>query len=232
MNIPLNKVLTVPPLRNGDRLTRDEFERRYHTMPRDIRAELIDGVVYMPSPTRWASHGGPHGDIAGWLAVYRANTPGTDAGTNATIRLDLDNEPQPDAALIVLPDNGGRVKLDDEDYVAGSPDLVVEVSASTVSIDLHRKLDSYQKNGVGEYIVWRTEDAAVDWFFFRGTRFERLSPESDGLFKSPAFPGLWLDVEALVQRDLATVLVTLNRGLASPEHAAFVARLAAAAAPR
>jgi len=128
----------------------------------------------------------------------------------------------------VLPTYGGRVTLDEDDYVSGSPDLVVEVSASTVSIDLHRKLEAYQRNGVGEYIVWRTEDAEIDWFIFRDSRFERLNPDSDGLFKSPTFPGLWLDSAALVKRDLATVLATLNRGLATSDHAAFVARLAAA----
>lgn len=228
MNIPLNKVLTVPPLMNGDRLTRDEFERRYHKMPPGTRAELIEGEVFMPSPARWVSHGGPHQDIGTWLGTYRAHTLGTDAGADATIRLDLDNEPQPDAALIVLPSHGGRVALDQEDYVTGSPELVAEVSASTVSIDLHRKLKAYQRNGVGEYIVWRTEDEEIDWFVFRETRFERLSPDADGSFRSTLFPGLWLDAPALVRRDLATVLATLNRGLASPEHAAFVARLAAA----
>lgn len=227
MNMPLGTVPRVPPLQSGDRLTRDEFERRYHAMPHIKKAELIEGEVHMPSPVSWQFHGSPHSDVNCWLGVYKASTPGTDIGDNSTVRLDIDNEPQPDATLIVRPEHGGRVTFDAEGYLSGSPDFIFEVSASTVSIDLGKKLNVYRRNQVAEYVVWRVYDAAVDWFVFRAGQFERLEADAaDGLLKSETFPGLWLDAAALVQRDLATVLAALARGLASPEHAAFVQLLA------
>src|SRR5436189_3274025 len=98
----------VPPLKHGDRLTRDEFERRFDAMPGLKKAELLEGIVYMPSPVRWTQHGSPHVDVCGWLATYKAYTPGVDAGDNASIRLDLENMPQPDGTLIILPSHGGQ----------------------------------------------------------------------------------------------------------------------------
>ena len=223
---PARSPSKLPPLQNGDRLTRDEFERRYRAMPHVTKAELIEGEVHMPSPVSCEYHGAPHADIIGWLFYYRASTPGTVAADNSTVRLNLDNELQPDAVLVVRPEYGGRVELDADGYLSGSPDFVFEVSASTAAIDLNRKLNVYRRNGVSEYVVWRVYDEAVDWFVFRNGQFERLNPDEDGLFKSTAFPGLWLDPAALVRGDAATVLAALARGIASPEHAAFAAQLA------
>jgi len=217
----------TPPLENGEQLSRAEFERRYMAMPHVKKAELIEGEVVMGSPVSWKYHAGQHTDINAWLGVYRAATPGTDAVDNSTVRLDLQNEPQPDVALIVLPECGGRIRMEDT-YIVGAPELVAEVSGSTTSIDLNRKLQVYRRNRVSEYIVWRTYDEELDWFVLRGEDFDRLEPDPvDGLLKSVAFPGLWLDSAALVNRDLATVLAALGRGTASAEHAAFVQRLAA-----
>lgn len=228
MNMPLNKMPAIPPLVNGDRLTRDEFERRYHAMSHVNKAELIEGVVYMPSPVTWTFHGSPHVDVAAWLGVYCASTPGTDAGDNSTVRLDTDNEPQPDAALIIRPEYGGRVTLDAEGYLSGSPEFILEVSASRVNIDLGQRFQVYLRNQVSEYVVWRIYDSAIDWFVFRNGQFDRHEPDpADGLLKSAVFPGLWLDPAALVNRDKMAVLAALSRGLASPEHAAFVQQLAA-----
>ena len=220
----------VPPLEAGDRLTRDEFERRYTAMPELKKAELIEGIVYISSPVGFKRHGAPHFDAIGWLAHYRAETPGVAGGDNSTTRLDLDNEPQPDACLIVLPEFGGRCKIDEDDFIAGRPELVVEVASSSVSYDLHQKLNAYRRNGVLEYVVWRTRDAAIDWFALRGGNYHRLSPV-EGIYRSEVLPGLWLEVAAMLRGDLAAVLATVDRGTASPEHAAFVAKLAAAAQP-
>lgn len=216
-----------PPLQNGDRLSRDEFERRYHAMPHVRKAELIEGEVHMPSPVSFEYHGAPQSDVVGWLFCYRASTPGTAAADNSTVRLDTDNELQPDAVMIVRPECGGRVEIDADGYLAGSPEFVFEVSASTAAIDLNRKLNVYRRNRVSEYVVWRVYDEAVDWFVFRKGEFERINPDTDGAFKSAAFPGLWLDPAALIRRDAAAVLAVLQRGLASAEHAAFVQQLAA-----
>jgi Uma2 family endonuclease len=215
----------IPPLENGDRLTRDEFERRYDAMPGLKKAELIEGEVYMPSPVRRGRHSHPHTRLVTWLGNYETDTPGVEAGDNGSIRLDLDNEPQPDAFLFIRPERGGQARISDDDYVEGAPELVAEVAASSASYDLGKKLDVYRRNGVCEYIVWRVLDRQVDWYVNRGGRFEPVPPPADGIVRSEVFPGLWLDVAALVRRDGKAVQAALQRGLDSPEHAEFVARL-------
>ena len=215
----------IPPLENGDRLTRPEFERRYEAMPGLKKAELIEGVVYVPSPVSHTNHGGPHFDVIGWLGLYRMSTPGVEGGDNSSLRLDLDNMPQPDAFLMILASHGGQARIDADGYVAGAPELIAEVAASSVSYDLHDKLDAYRRNGVREYVVWRVLDQAIDWFILREGRYEPLLLDAAGLYKSEAFSGLWLDPAALLRGDLAAVAQVQQQGLASPEHAAFVARL-------
>jgi Uma2 family endonuclease len=215
---------SVLPLRAGDRLTRDEFERRYEAMPNVRKAELIEGVVYMPSPVSAEDHGEPHFDFITWLGVYRARTAGVRGGDNSSLRLDMDNEPQPDGYLRLLPECGGRSKLVGG-YLEGPPELAAEVSASSASYDLHDKLNAYRRNQVLEYVVWRVWDRAVDWFVWRAGRFERLAPDAEGIYKSTVFPGLWLDPAAVIAGDMERVLQVLERGLGSKEHADFVGRL-------
>jgi len=215
----------IPPLENGDRLTRDEFMRRYEAMPGLRKAELIEGVVYVPSPVRQQYHGNPHLTLGGWIFLYRARTPGVEAGDNSTVHLDLNNTPQPDCVLFIKPEHRGQVKIDAEGYIQGAPDLVAEVAASSVSYDLHDKLQAYERNGVREYIVWRVFDREVDWFVLREERYQRLSPEADGTLHSTIFPGLWLDPSALLSDDFDRLLNVLQHGLDSAEHTGFVARL-------
>lgn len=213
------------PLVAGDRLTRDEFHRRYLAMPHVKKAELIEGVVYMPSPVSLTGHAAPHNSVNGWLFHYVAYTRGTQAGDNGTVMLDLDNEPQPDAFLRILPECGGQSRTVD-DYVDGAPELVAEVAASSASYDLHDKLNAYRRNGVQEYVVWRVWDQAIDWFVLRGGRFEPLAANAAGLYQSEVFPGLWLDPTAMIVGELARMLAILQQGLDSPEHAEFVRLLA------
>jgi Uma2 family endonuclease len=212
-------------LETGDVLSRDEFERRYHAMP-NVKAELIEGVAYVSSPVRHDWHARPHLHLSGWLATYMWDTPGTDGGDNGTLRLDLQNEPQPDLMLFVEPECGGQVKLVGG-YVQGAPDLVLEVAASSVSIDLNAKLRSYHRNQVQEYLVWRVNDQAVDWFRLEGSDFVRMQPDTQGVLRSKCFPGLWLNAPALVRLDMQPVVASLRAGLADPSHQAFVAELAA-----
>lgn len=218
----------TPPLQAGDRLTREEFERRYDAMPEVKKAELIDGVVYMPSPVTFDDHGSPHFDVVGWLAVYRSFTPGVRGGDNPSLRLDLKNMPQPDACLIIDPSWGGRVQLDPKGYIVGGPEFIGEISGSSASYDLHDKLNAYQRNGVQEYMVWRVYDRAVDWFVLRGDKYDRLAATPEGHYRSEVFPGLWLAANALIAGDLAAVFQTLQQGIATPEHRDFVKRLQAA----
>lgn len=226
MHVPNPWPRHVPPLENGDRLSRAEFERRYHAMPHVKKAELIEGVVHMPSPIRFAAHGAPHCYVLTWMGTYAAFTPGTVSADNATVLLDLDNEPQPDAVLLILPAHGGNVIITKDDYIERAPELVVEVTASSASIDLGPKLTVYRRNGVREYLVWRVLDGAIDWFVLRGTAFDQLVPDAAGVIRSEVFPGLWLHTEAIADGRLADVLTTLQQGLASADHQTFAADLA------
>jgi Uma2 family endonuclease len=215
----------IPPLENGDKLSRAEFERRYNAMPELKKAELIEGEVYVSSPVRAQRHGKPHVQLVTWIGTYTAATPGLLAADNSTVRLDLDNEPQPDVFLMIEPEHGGQARISEDDYVEDAPELVAEVAASSVSIDLGKKLHAYRRNGVREYIVWRVQDRAIDWFALREGTYQPLAPGGDGWLRSEVFPGLWLDPAALLRGDLATVLDVVRRGVDSPEHADFVARL-------
>jgi Uma2 family endonuclease len=216
----------LPPLENGDRLTRAEFERRYGAMPHVKKAELIEGVVYVPSPVHFESHSEPHAFVVGWLVSYCTTTPRVRSGDNATVRLDLDNEVQPDALLRLDEALGGASRISDDDYVEGSPELIVEIAATSASYDLHDKLNVYRRNGVPEYIVWQVLDQRLSWFVLDEGEYVLLSSDADGIICSRIFPGLRLAVTALLAGDLATVLAELKRGIETEEHAAFVERLA------
>lgn len=214
-----------PPLESGDHLRRAEFERRYEMMPWVKKAELIEGMVYMGSPVRNRSHGKPHGMTIGWLAMYIAATPGVELADNATVRLDLDNEPQPDALLRIEPEAGGHSRVSEDDYIEGPPELVVEIAASSASYDLHDKLHAYRRNMIQEYIVWRIYDQQIDWWELHEGEYQHLTPDENGNIHSRVFPGLCLNVPALLKGDLAGVLATQQSMLNNEEHTAFVARL-------
>ncbi len=214
---------TVPTLENGDRLTQAEFERRYDAMPNLKKAELIEGIVYMASPLRITQHGEPHAAIMTWLGVYKALTSGVQLGDNCTVRLDGDNEPQPDALLRI--EVGGQSKISEDGYVEGAPELIVEVAASSVSIDIHEKLKVYRRNQVQEYTVWRFQDGELDWFRLKEGKYIPLDSNSQGMIKSEVFPGLWLDKEALLAGNLAKVIEIVHQGLTTVEHQNFVKQL-------
>ncbi|MBR8830427.1 MAG: Uma2 family endonuclease [Chlorogloea purpurea SAG 13.99] len=203
--------LMIPFLENGDRLTRPEFETRYNNMPHLKKAELIEGIVYMGSPLRINQHGQPHAYIITWLGNYKALTPNVQLGDNCTVRLDPDNEPQPDALLRI--DRGGQSIIGEDGYVEGAPELIVEIAASTVSIDLHDKLKAYRRNGVQEYLVWRVYDNEFDWFRLKKGKYIKLQPDNEGIIKSEIYPGLWLDINSLLGGDLSKVLEVLQQGI-------------------
>lgn len=219
-----NGMPIIPPLEQGDHLTREEFHRRYEAMPPGVKAELIEGVVHMPSPVIYQQHGEPHFDMIFWMGCYCMLTPGIKGGDNSTLKLDMKNEPQPDACLILLPEYGGNVRFDEKGYIVGAPEWIGEVSASSASYDLHSKLEAYRRNRVQEYVVWRVLDNAIDWFALQGDQFVRLSCE-DGIYRSRVFPGLWLDVQALLAGNLARVFEVVQQGAATAEHRGFVAAL-------
>ncbi len=217
--------LISPPLNAGDHLSRAEFERRYLAHPQIKKAELIEGVVYMPSPIRFQQHSQPHFKIIGWLSAYQAATPGVQGGDNSTVRLDFENEVQPDALLRLDSKLGGRSYVTADDYLEGPPELIVEIAASSAAYDLYEKRRVYARNGVQEYIVIQMYEQRIDWFGLREGVYENLPPTPAGLLCSEVFPGLWLPPAIFLADDLAAVLAALQQGLASPEHEAFVEQL-------
>jgi len=205
--------VTIPPLENGDMLSRQEFEIRYENMPDLKKAELIAGVVYMGSPLRIEQHGEPHGDIMAWLVTYKVLTSNVQVGDNCTVILDDKNEPQPDA-LLRKKQNGQSI-INDKGYVEGAPELIVEIAASTVSFDLHQKKKVYENNQVQEYLVWRVADHQFDWFRLKEGKYIKLNPDENGVIKSEIYAGLWLDVNALLTGNMAKVLEILQQGIAT-----------------
>lgn len=179
----------------------------------------------MPSPVHHTVHSRPHAYIIGWLVLYCSATPNIDLGDNATVRLDIDNEVQPDALLRLETASGGASRISADDYIEGAPELIVEIAASSASYDLYEKKNVYRRNGVQEYIVWRVYDEALDWFQLREGAYHQLKPGENGITRSQIFPGLHLDVTALLAGDLPAVLAAVQAGIETDEHTAFVQRL-------
>lgn len=213
------------PLQPGDRLSRSEFERLYAASPNIKKAELVEGIVYMPSPTHHMKHGEPHFIVIGWLGAYCAATPGVRGSDNVTLRLDYENEVQPDALLRLDPTLGGRSSVSDDDYLEGPPELIVEIAASSASYDMNQKHRVYARTGVPEYAVLLTYEERMVWFVLREGVYEEMQPDTEGILRSEIFPGLWLDAAALIGGDLSQVLAVLQQGIDSDEHRAYVTKL-------
>ena len=218
----------VPLLVAGERLNQKTFHERYVLMPENVKAELVEGIVYMAASALKLAHGGRHSKIHYWLESYCEETPGTDAFDNITAILGEESEPQPDAILMVLPDYGGRSRVSKDGYCDGAPELTVEVSLSTESVDRNAKLRDYQRAGVMEYLIVLVQHEQIIWYSRPDANrdFVELKPDQHGILKSNFFGGLWLDPVALFAGDRAALRATLKRGFASAEHAAFVKSLA------
>ena len=214
------------PLVEGDRLDQPEFHRRYQAMPTGTRAELIQGVVRMPSPVS-PEHADAAGKAVFWLNLYESRTPGVQTLDGPTVILDRKGEPQPDALLRIRPEFGGRTGTE-RGFLQGAPELVVEVAKATRYHDLGPKLEDYERAGVQEYLVRALDPDQVIWHELHLGRMAVVAQGADGLYRSKVFPGLWLEPRALLSNDLAGLIEALERGLASPEHDEFVRRLAAA----
>ena len=213
---------SIPPLVAGDKLTREEFLRRWEKMPELKRAELIGGIVYMPSAVR-RRHGTTERHLSVWLGYYEAATPGLDGANNTTWFM-LADAPQPDADLRILPEFGGQSGMKGP-YSAGAPELAAEACLSSTAYDLHQKLELYQAAGVKEYLAVLLREQKVRWHRLVGNAYQVLPTAKDGVIRSVVFPGLWLHVKALLTGDVKHILEVLDEGLRSPEHAEFVAQL-------
>jgi hypothetical protein len=212
-------------LRNGDRMAREEFHRLYEQMPENFRAELVGGIVYVASPLS-LPHSDAHLLVGALFTLYQGQTPGTQAGNNATVLLGDEGEPQPDLFLRVRPEYGGQSATSTKLYVQGAPELVTEIAYTSRALDLHAKREDYQRYGVLEYVVFSLLDRRVHWFDLRNRKELPVPP--DGILKAATFPGLWLHADPIFANDTTRAISALQQGLASPEHAGFVQRLAAA----
>ncbi len=212
----------LEPLVNGERMKQPEFHRRYEACPEEEKWELIGGIVYMASPLR-LGHSRHDGKVGLVLELYELATPGTEALHNATMILGEESEPQPDLGLRILPEYGGQSRTTPNDYLQGAPELLVEVAHSRRALAMHGKREDYQRTGVLEYLVVCWQEQEVHWFHFPTGK--SIAPNRQGISRSRVFPGLWLDVAALLRLDSARLMEVLQKGLASREHGAFVKHL-------
>ena len=221
--MPMTSPVSTPSLTEGERLTRDEFMRRWEAMPDLFWAELIDGIVHMPSPVS-DIHGSSHAQLSAWLGFYVAVTPGCSFRLASTWLMSEDSAPQPDLALIILPEHGGQLKLEGA-YAAGAPELIVEVSHTTSTRDTGAKLRLYQRSGVREYLIVRPGKQRIAWRELAEGTYRDIEAGPDGLLRSRVFPGLWLNPTQLWNGDFPGLAATIQQGAATPEHAAFVRKL-------
>lgn len=211
-----------PLLHNGDRLKQPEFHRRYLAQPGSEKVELIGGIVYVASPVSWP-HGEYHSELNTLLGSYKWATPGVRVGSDATAILGEESEPRPDLSMRIEPECGGQARINQEGYLEGAPELLAEVAYSSVALDLNQKREDYQQAGVREYIVACIEERQLRWFDFAAG--DEIRPNRKGVFCSRVFPGLWIDAEALFNLDSAQLVASLEQGLASRAHTAFVRHL-------
>ena len=216
--------ITTPPLElhSGDRMSREEFHRIYEQMPEDFKAELIGGIVYVASPLK-RRHGTSHLPLGTLFFAYASQTTGVEAGDNTTILLGDAGEPQPDLLLRILPEYGGQSRTTQDDYIQGAPELVAEIAHSSRAVDLHGKYEDYRKYGVQEYLVLCLKEQQLRWFDLPADR--ELSADADGVIRIRTFPGLWIDVKALLNRDYKRMMSTLQQGMATGQYAEFVKQL-------
>ena len=227
MSMPI-QVLT-PPLSEGEQLTRDEFMRRWEAMPDLKFAELIDGIVHMPSPLS-DIHSDFHARMCVWLGQYVTFTPACAVRTNCTWLMSDKSVPQPDLALKIFPDHGGQSWLEGE-YAAGAPELIVEISHTTGARDSGVKQRLYERSGVLEYLIVRPKKRQIVWNELVEGKYREIQPGADGLLRSRFFPGLWLNSDAFWNCDYAALSAAIQQGAATPEHAEFVRKLARGVSP-
>jgi len=209
------------PFGPGDRLTLKEFLEAWESAPELKFAELLDGVVHMPSPVSM-EHGNYDYMVHGWGYHYQSRCPMVQGAVNGTWLM-LQSAPQPDFALRLLPEFGGQVQ-NEHGLAAGVPELIVEVTRSSRTYDLGPKLSLYERARVPEYLAAIVQERRLEWRVLREGRYEMLQPDANGVYKSNIFPGLWLSEAAFWRLDIPGVLATLEQGLQSPEFAGFQAQ--------
>ncbi|MCI0379808.1 MAG: Uma2 family endonuclease [Gemmataceae bacterium] len=219
------KAPALPHLESGDRLDQKTFHERYEAMPKHFRAKLIGGIVYVSSPLK-IPHGRGQNCVNRWLYTYEDHTPGVEVFANTTNMMGPDTETQPDAQMNLMAGLSEQIRETDDQCFEGAAELIVEVAWSTESLDLHAQKDAYEHAGVQEYVVIALRMKHVFWFRLQRGKFKELKPDDDGILRSEVFPGLWLDPDAMLRFDTKRLLKVLRQGLASPEHAAFAAKLA------
>jgi Uma2 family endonuclease len=211
------------PLHSGDVLSVAEFHRRYSQHPEIKQADLVEGVVYVSSPV-YIAHSKAHGQIVFWAGSYLAFTPAIHMGDNQSVRLDNDNEVQPDVCLWLDEKQGGNVQISEDGFLLGAPDLVIEVAASSASYDLYQKRRVYQRSGVREYLVLVAYEEEARWFSLQDGVFQPITAE-DGVLRSRIFPGLWLNPDHIWAGDFAAMQALVQQGCQSAEHAEFIKKM-------
>jgi Uma2 family endonuclease len=221
---PVSKIST---LHNGDSLDQKTFHKLYEQTPEGFHAQLIGGIVYVASPVHFP-HSNPDGLIQFWLWSYRKKTPGVGVINKTTTILGSTSEPEPDGGLFILPSHGGHCTTGGK-TLKGAPELLIEIANSSAAIDLNQKKRDYETYGVQEYLVVLAEEQAVIWWQLVDGVYQEIPQSNDGFFHSLAFPGLWLDPAGLFAMSEVQMETALELGIASPQHAAFVSKLAVAA---
>lgn len=213
------------PLRNGEHLSRGEFERRWDATQGLKLAELIEGIVFM-SPPISDVHGNSHSLLFRYLDRYAEATPGVRTRITTSLRLDNRNEYQPDCLLRIENPALARSRVSPDGYLEGAPEMIAEIAVTSADYDAHEKRGVYERLGVQEYLLWQVMDAQCHWLTLEDGEYVPLKPRPDGVSCSGVFPGLWLDLRALLAGDERRVGAVLSRGLKSADHTAFVRKLA------
>ncbi|MEO3707411.1 Uma2 family endonuclease [Trichormus azollae] len=111
-------------------------------------------------------------------------TPGIKLGIEPTIRLDQDNEAQPDGVLLIEVALEANSRITDDDYIEGALELVAEIAASSATYDLYDTKKAYKRNRIQEYIVWQSLENQLDWSQLHDSKYISLQTDVDGIIIS------------------------------------------------
>lgn len=198
------------PIRLEQRAGPHSFEEFCRIVREDQKADLINGVIYMPSPENTDDN-----ELFIWLVTLmnlfvRRKKLGQIYGSRVAFRLAEKHGPEPDIAF-VRTENMERVT---RGGVEGPADLAIEiVSPDSVERDYYLKRELYELYRIPEYWIIDEMDQTVTLLRLKQAKYREVRPQK-GEMHSQVLTGFWLRPEWLWQQPRPDEIETLETILA------------------
>lgn len=165
----------------------------YQQFPDKPRVEIIAGEIFDMSPAPSMRHQSIAFELSLQLGGFFKGRPCIPYAAPADVKLSDEDVVQPDLMVVCDKD---QIK---ESHVEGAPALVVEIfSPSTQNYDRKLKMELYARSGVKEVWLVSPLPASIEVFLLDGATYRFMGMYQIGdAFKSPGFPELKLDLDAV-----------------------------------